>query len=357
MVPSQFANGPVCGLRSSAKLATVQCGQVLSMFPGKMTSLLAASRAFVWRSAGRRSVLLRGMLLSLSLAAVAVAYQPPEEVFHYKVREDTKTDHLDVTRIVEIVIQHWGDPRPVPHWEVKYSISYEVHGCTEKTFSFSEEGGSTGIDDKHLKGLLADVHAIPFEKLTAADDPPAPAPAKPAAATEKPKEPTQPAPAEEWTKGMLNLEGTPHEIDSRSSAPETAHLRRLITALIDENILSYMRRPMTWQIVSDLTTAYPVTLQKLFKNPLSFEGSRVRLTGYYSVADGILQLSASPAEVADRLLVGELSTFAHADDGRIQPGRYVIMDGTFRYRSHDTIGNVYSRAPTLERITRIVEKD
>ena len=255
--------------------------------------------------------MLRLLAILLCTASAAVA----QAVFVCQISDETKTPKLHCQHHHNLAIHDRASDRSP---RLVFTTSYYIYGCAQDSLTYNEELGEGSISSERLREFLAAVREIPRKKL----EPEAPSGGRP-----------------EWAGDYLELDGKKHNVTARPDQPERAKLHSLVHAFLDEVRPKETRKTTSRTIEGDFVPARPLTFEELLREPMKYDGKRVRLAGFYH---GEFECSNfGPSEKADHkksVWLNGASTLAKPANVRLPNDTFITVEGTFNAGSQGHMG-------------------
>jgi hypothetical protein len=198
-----------------------------------------------------KSTALAVLLLTLSICASCFA----QAEFRFYVFDETKTDKLHYRFVQDIAIYGSGsqDPRLV------YYTEYRIYGINQEFFTFTTQRYDGDLSEKAYAGILDRARMLPLAGL------------------------------KKKTKGkdVIDSSGTikfDDEYINVKASPDT-EVRRQWQRFVDDLLAEYApakKRTTTRRTLEgDLVKPREIDFATLLANPKTYDGKRIRLTGYY----------------------------------------------------------------------------
>ncbi|MDD2708552.1 MAG: hypothetical protein PHV34_11120 [Verrucomicrobiae bacterium] len=244
--------------------------------------------------------------LILALLVTFVCYARAQSDFRYYVGDIIKTTNLcyEVRHDVSVYLLTKSAPR------LSFRTEYLVAGCTQPSFSYTEEDFNGNITPNQYNELIRAVKALGPEGLDSRGN------------------------KRDGTWGWLDLGRQQYQVTCGMDNPKRAKLHKLILAFLDQVAPKAKRNTTTETTEGDLQPALEVKLNSLFINPVKYHGKRVRVAGYYHGEFECSSFSAgrggSDRTADDRSLwLGGSSAFAKEADVKIPNDSWLQVDGVF----------------------------
>jgi len=247
----------------------------------------------------------------------------------YDVQDEIKTAKLDYIIERDCVVYSWGADRgELPN--LQYHVSVLVEGCKQKSFTYEEQDYNKNFPFKEYYELTKIVKKANLQKFK--------------------KEGTT-----SCLMGMLAIDGVYHYFNNPIDDPERDKLQAAILSFLGRAAPKKNRKVAVYTIEGDFEPTRNVTIQQLLKSPATYDGKRVRVTGYYHSEYEESNFSEHKGDdIKQSLSLNGRSVFANdADINWIDDG-HATVEGTFVNRP----GGHWGAWPgEIQRLTKFISLD